>query len=623
MDGSRSLYTRDYQQYQHQRTKNSMSVSQSPDSVALASASDNTEQQNNNNHSSEVGLAVAVSGNVNANQFQQQSMQSSSSVSSQQQPRLAKSSNVKNPYLKQAPAETIPLDAKAQERQKFLDKYRLQAIQHNQRRGDRKAGGGSCYSAANTTTTTIGVTPISALELRRTTHQWRQSWRNGNDSCSMDTTTTANINSNGGNNSCRNVMIMPMPIMRPRLFLLHRHERANQQQRQRQTMQQQQQQQQSQSYNNSQQDEMQYEVEKSMQNNNGVWELGTGITELSGEGGSGKTQICLSACATCAMTPLLFPSSANTEDVTAARLNDNNHNAQPFHNQLHQQPQHSSGYTAIYITMGEGIPSPRIAMRLEQMVRARLLKNNNNNNPPNQDDEIATAILSRIGLISIRNEEEFVEFVTQDLPAMLENHNTACCHTRQSTSANRHQHQHQQPTKIGLIAFDGIAGFFRFSDPTYQHTKNSMFHFQRSSKLFTVSSQLRQLSDVYDVPMLITNQVSAAIPPIAAAGGGGGGGSDAAAMFATTPEQVIPALGLIWSNCVSTRYILQRKDGMVARITDENAAGRRGSAGNGQQQQQRAKELRVRKARILQSVNMPVEREVLFVIDTGEVLVVE
>ena len=242
MDGSRSLYTRDYQQYQRQRTKNSMSVSQSPDSVALASASDTTEQQNNNNHSSEVGVAVAVSGNgnANANQFQQQSMQSSSSVSSQQQPRLAKSSNVKNPYLKQAPAETIPLDAKAQERQKFLDKYRLQAIQHNQRRVDRKAGGGSCYSAANTTTTTttttIGVTPISALELRRTTHQWRQSWRNGNYSCSMDA--TANINSNGGNNSCRNGMIMPMPIMRPRLFLLRRHGCVNQQQRQRQTMQQ-------------------------------------------------------------------------------------------------------------------------------------------------------------------------------------------------------------------------------------------------------------------------------------------------------------------------------------------------------------------------------------------------
>ena len=63
----------------------------------------------------------------------------------------------------------------------------------------------------------------------------------------------------------------------------------------------------------------------------GIWELDTGITELSGEGGSGKTQICLSTCVTCVMTPLLYPTPLggngnSAPNITAAMDNTSSNN---------------------------------------------------------------------------------------------------------------------------------------------------------------------------------------------------------------------------------------------------------------------------------------------------------
>ena len=201
---------------------------------------------------------------------------------------------------------------------------------------------------------------------------------------------------------------------------------------------------QSQSY--SQQDRMQYQMERSMQND--VWELGTGITALSGEGGSGKTQICFE----------FFCHLCNDNDTVAIS----------------------------FIWQHWGF-------------------------------HCCTTILNHF-ITSWINSEEFVESLLPKiyLPAwksqycMLSYSTISRYQPASESTANKHW-SHR--------AFDGIAGCFRLADPTYQHTKDSMFHFQHSSKLFTVSSQLRQLSDVYNVPMLTTNQVAAAIPPIAASGG--------------------------------------------------------------------------------------------------------
>eukprot|EP00580_Thalassiosira_gravida_P020065 CAMPEP_0201674508 /NCGR_PEP_ID=MMETSP0494-20130426/37271_1 /ASSEMBLY_ACC=CAM_ASM_000839 /TAXON_ID=420259 /ORGANISM="Thalassiosira gravida, Strain GMp14c1" /LENGTH=516 /DNA_ID=CAMNT_0048156675 /DNA_START=316 /DNA_END=1866 /DNA_ORIENTATION=+ len=473
-------------------------------------------------------------------------------------------SYVVNPYIREIPHHSIEMDPKMIKKKQFAEKYRAQAIHHSHksRRNSRSISGGG-----------PAVSSVSALDLVRLSRQWRHSWQH--NSCNSDECQVLRGTLNG------------MPL-RPRLFFFHQYGHADQR---RQQLQQLQVQYNSQDYSN---EGFNKETEsRSMSQHHqqvGTWELGTGITELAGEGGSGKTQICLSLCVTCVLTPLLFPREGGGNDSSAT------------YNTINTQEVHNNYYTAIYITMGEGIPSGVIAKRLDKMVHAR----------QNRDDrKERKEILSRIGLLSMRNEDEFFEFVEQDLPNLLDSQN-------HDTHQNR-GHRHHRATKIGLIAFDGIAGFFRFSDPLFQRSQNPMFHRQRGTKLLQISSQLRKLSDVYDVPMLITNQVTACIPPTA------GGSSLVASSLSSTSEQVVPALGLLWSNCVSARIILLRKDGMTVTVPDRNGSHDnqdRLKDVNENNRKKGTKVMRARKARALQSVNMPEEREVWFVIDTGEVAAV-
>ncbi|KAL9190804.1 hypothetical protein ACHAXT_000510 [Thalassiosira profunda] len=441
--------------------------------------------------------------------------QGTSPHNANEQPARARAP-VKNPYLKEkSPSDPVVLDSKTRKRQAFIDRYRREAASATSRGG---------HAASST----------SALDMMRSTQQWRRSWREMSSASNGPSSTESRGSAS----------------LRPRLFLFRRHAPAKKQMQQQMHR------------NQTQGDDGMIErptTQQQLQQHEGVWELGPGITELSGEGGAGKTQICLNLCVTCAMTPLLFPGDDGASDAAT--------------------------YTALYVTMGEGIPSGTIAMRMEKIAAARLARDD-----PNETKDV----LSRIGLLSIRNEEEFVDFVEQDLPQLLENH-------------NRHQ-------KIGIVAFDGIAGFFRFRDPLFQHSRNSMFHIQRSARFLRVSSQLRRLSDAYDVPILITNQVTASIAPET------GVASPDPLSFPMNPEQVEPALGLAWSNCVTTRYILQRKDGMIAAMPKENASVDQTKGGGDRKPAQR--EMRVRKARVLQSVNTPAEREVYFVIDTGHVVAI-
>ena len=217
--------------------------------------------------------------------------------------------------------------------------------------------------------------------------------------------------------------------------------------------------------------------------------------------------------------------------------------------------------------------------------------------------------------------------------------NQVCGSKPSSSSSKHHETNDQYPvcSKIGLVAFDGIANFFRFSDPLFQQNANnqrSMFHQHRSSKLFQISSLLREFSDLYDVPIVITNQVTSVIPSddglVKGGGGGGEGHSTSSTSSVSTAmggmqNKIQPALGLIWSNCVTTRFILQRKDGVVARIShnsNSNCAETSSFEGNdkstkvGTTIMQRS----VRKATVLQSVCTPEESEVWCIIDTGAVV---
>jgi RecA/RadA recombinase len=395
--------------------------------------------------------------------------------------------------------------------------------------------------------------PISAWEMHCATQQWRHAWQY------PEQATTCKQNQHS--------IPADMPL-RPRLFLIRHRSEIQQLSR----------------HQNSHIERLTSQPRQQHQYDGGIWELGNGITELSGEGGSGKTQICLSLCVTCVMMrPIYYQSSTSTDFGNQSgidvRLRPNNEH-----------------YMALYISMGEGIQSTTVARRLEQMVQSRLHRPY----PNNQEKQI----LSRIGLISLRNEEEFVQFVDHDLPNILQDQKYHQRRQQQSLQQPQHRSQQQQSSKIALIVFDGIAGFFRFSDPLFQQFQknNSTFHRQRGSRLLHISSQLRRLSDLHDVPILITNQVTAAIPS-----------SDSPSISGTpSGDQVVPALGLAWSNCVSTRYILQRKDEMMATVSSENC----GKQNEPILAKRSSTLVRVRVARILQAVNMPQEREARFVIET-------
>lgn len=454
---------------------------------------------------------------------------------------------VVNPYIKVTPSTSaFVVDPKLRKRRQFVDKYRMLSLQqfgNDGRQHDAARHSFSCQVGPM-----VVASPISAWNIHCETQQWRHSWQ-------YPELVTCTNN--------QHVISDDMPL-RPRLFLIHSRNGGYNADLNRQEQSSWHQQWPTERLTSTSSQRLHHHDE-------GIWELGNGITELSGEGGSGKTQICLSLCVTCVMMPPLYQFDSDSNQY-ASKTNQY--------------------YTALYISMGEGIRSTTIARRLEQMVQSRLDRTYPNN--------YVERFLSRIGLISLRNEEEFLDFVDHDLPSILE-------HKHHHPQRHR-KHQRSQSQKISLLAFDGIAGFFRFSDPLFQQFQksNSTFHQQRGSRLLHISSQLRKLSDLYNVPILITNQVTASIP------------SSDTPSLSTSPGGDLPALGLAWSNCVSTRYILQRKDEIMAvAVSDEKCKDQSNSIVG----KRSSYFMRVRVARILQSVNIPKDREVRFVIETGGVVV--
>ncbi|MEW5308004.1 MAG: hypothetical protein WDW36_010368 [Sanguina aurantia] len=94
----------------------------------------------------------------------------------------------------------------------------------------------------------------------------------------------------------------------------------------------------------------------------------------------------------------------------------------------------------------------------------------------------------------------------------------------------------------------------------------------RVDLLFKVSARLKRLADVYNLAVLVVNQV---VDVFEKDGGTGSAAVEAASRSARAPSimssahpltssgrQVLPALGLAWSNCVNTRLFLSREVGL-------------------------------------------------------------
>ncbi len=298
-----------------------------------------------------------------------------------------------------------------------------------------------------------------------------------------------------------------------------------------------------------------------------------GIIEISGEAGSGKTQLCLSICVSYASTPYYndtkkfqkenimvdHSSSSNNNNnnksienpilskITPSKIENpykkklpgsrsppknpyssqkqpkedtnfvknnfvrNNKTVLNSDNELHQtihndnNRSHSDlfqeSYNSIYVSMGEGTTQQQIGQRLHQMVTERY---------PNNDKKCAS-ILKRIITKKINNEDEVMDFLFYELP------------NRLLSSKN----------KVGLLVLDSIAGIYQCQEDAIQ---NNNYYIQRSTQFFQIATQLKKLSLQHNLHILVVNHVT----------------------YSIANETIIPSLGLSWSNCINTRYLLSR-----------------------------------------------------------------
>mmetsp|Transcript_12558 Transcript_12558/g.19337 ORF Transcript_12558/g.19337 Transcript_12558/m.19337 type:complete len:279 (+) Transcript_12558:151-987(+) len=164
---------------------------------------------------------------------------------------------------------------------------------------------------------------------------------------------------------------------------------------------------------------------------------------------------------------------------------------------------------SIYVSLGEGTTQQAIARRLDQMVRGRNLEENAN--------QQATSILQRIVTRFVQNQDDFQAFIFHDLPTFL-----------------------NEKTDVGVLVLDSIASMFRISE-----TSDKSFAINRSGLLFQISAQLKKLSEIHRIPVLVINQVTADFS-------------------GRESKPFRPALGLSWENCVNQSYLLTRRERSIS-----------------------------------------------------------
>jgi DNA-repair protein XRCC3 len=212
-----------------------------------------------------------------------------------------------------------------------------------------------------------------------------------------------------------------------------------------------------------------------------VLPLGLGITEIAGAAGCGKTQIGLSVCVSCAM-----------QQTRQAMVNENR-----VPDNISTAVSETTYETSLYVSLGEGTTQARVAHRLQQMAAQRA----------NGDSgEVLKRILTRF----IRNDDEFSAFLEKDLPQMLLTHYS----------------------NIGVIVLDSIAGLFRVAQTTTTYAI-------RSGVLFRIAAQLKRISEIHQIPIVVINQVTSSLQA----------------------NRIVPALGVSWASCVNTSYMLSRTEG--------------------------------------------------------------
>ncbi|GFH60929.1 hypothetical protein CTEN210_17405 [Chaetoceros tenuissimus] len=271
------------------------------------------------------------------------------------------------------------------------------------------------------------------------------------------------------------------------------------------------------------------------------------ITELSGEGGTGKTQFLLSLCLT---TALLQTDTLNTNVGHSAVENKRPRDfdeSQVLSNQQ-QKKRHISEFQqsilpeahhesiefceALFVSMGESTSSSQIAHRLHQMAAARSEEIPSSQSSPSTIRQVMERVHTRI----IHNTEEFIDLIAE-LPHILKyglNQGNGQNVTNKKSRSN-----------IRLVVLDSIAGLYRMDDSVQS---DKFFYMKRSEELFGISAKLKRISKDFGVHIIITNQVTTTLEGNVSTG------------VWNPIDGKVPSLGLSWSCCVNERYFLSRKE---------------------------------------------------------------
>jgi len=234
--------------------------------------------------------------------------------------------------------------------------------------------------------------------------------------------------------------------------------------------------------------------------------LRSGITEISGEAGSGKTQFCIS--------------------LTLQNILQQNKNIGPISNS-------GAFRKSAYLSCGEGeFP----IQRLSQI--ASIIENSSNQSTPGLSRQ---QLLDNVLIEKCHNVEDILDSVTNKLPDMCREDN------------------------VSFVCIDSIGGLARNEfDPVH---KAQMF--ERTQLLLKLSQKLKWLSDTFNVCIVVANQVSSSFDVDSASVAmnplGNAGivvGKDGLLLM---DGAVTPALGLVWAHCVNARIILSRQSSALRR----------------------------------------------------------
>eukprot|EP00752_Nemacystus_decipiens_P003395 g3141.t1 len=234
-----------------------------------------------------------------------------------------------------------------------------------------------------------------------------------------------------------------------------------------------------------------------------------GITEIAGEAGAGKTQLCLQ---------LLLQAQLSPDEG-------------------------GLGGKSYVLTCGEGdFPSRRLRQMATSFQRRHGVR--------------AEKLMEGVCVQNAKNLDDQMMIIMEHLPIIMRSNN------------------------VKLVVIDSIAALFR-SDLGRGRSDIG----ERSRLLGQLSQQMKRLSDRLGAAFVVVNQVTAKLGSSSGGAGEGFGGAG------RDGGGNVPAMGLLWSQCINARFMVRRRDFRLSLQPSSNAYPRddqvsppiAGSSGNGQE----------------------------------------